>query len=185
MAIGKLFRSSPTIWSRATSMRMSLVFLLLVIAVVVSLSCGGTRTAGKVSTQMKRFSGGAFEASGVAFVPGTDGVLFIDDDWEDTVFWMRLDESGAQVGQIERIKLGVSVIDLEGITFDGNYFYIVGSQSKSLGGDLTGLVRFKFDAQTHRVETAESVSGLKPFLASNVKALHGMQTVSYETGGIN
>lgn len=155
------------------------------IAQVVASSCGGTRTAGQGATQMKRFSGGTFEASGVAYVPGTDAVLFVDDDRDDRVFWMRLDESGAQVGQIESIKLGVSVIDLEGMTFDGTYFYVVGSQSKWQGGNLTGLVRFKLDPQTHQVETVESVAALKPFLAQNVKELRGMETTSYESGGIN
>lgn len=172
-------------YHRVWAMRLSVVTLLLVLGFVFGVSCAGTRTAGQVSTEITHFSGGTFEASGVAHVPGTDAVLFVDDDRVDAVFWMRLDERGAQVGPIEPIKLGVSVIDLEGMTFDGTYFYIIGSQSKSQGGDLTGLVRFKFDALQQRVETPQSVSGLKSFLALNVKELRGMENTSYENGGIN
>src|SRR4051812_16193809 len=42
------------------------------------------------------FRGEAFEASGVVFVPGTNGLLFIDDNKEDKVFWMQIDEAGQQ-----------------------------------------------------------------------------------------
>ena len=44
------------------------------------------------------FVGGTFEASGVASVPGTDSVLFVDDGRPGDVFWMRLDEAGKQAG---------------------------------------------------------------------------------------
>ncbi|HYG08404.1 MAG TPA: hypothetical protein VD835_00385, partial [Pyrinomonadaceae bacterium] len=120
------------------------------------------------------FTGGTFEASGVAHVPGTNGVLFVDDGRTDEIFWMKLGEGRNQNGTIKAVKLGVNVIDLEGITTDGSHFYVVGSQSKSKGGELSGLVRFKFDAQGQRVEGAESVSGLKHFLAQNVAELRGM-----------
>lgn len=134
---------------------------------------------------MTAFTGGTFEASGVAHVPGTDGVLFVDDGRPDEIFWMRLSEGRKQLGSIHAIKLGASVIDLEGMTTDGTYFYVVGSQSKSTGGDLTGLVRFRFDAQGHRVQGTEAVSGLKRFLAENVAELRGMENRKYRHGGIN
>jgi Protein of unknown function (DUF3616) len=131
------------------------------------------------------FDGGTFEASGVAHVPGSDGVLFVDDGRSDEVFWMRLGEGGSQAGAIKSIKLGASVIDLEGITTDGAHFYVVGSQSKSKGGDLAGLVRFRFDAQGQRVEGVEAISGLKRFLSDNVAELRGMGDRKYKDGGIN
>ena len=131
------------------------------------------------------FSGGTFEASGVAHVPGTTGVLFVDDGRPNEIFWMQLGENGVQNGPVKAVKLGASVIDLEGMTTDGSRFYIVGSQSKSKGGDLTGLVRFKFHADGQRVEEVESVAGLKKFLADNVAELRGMADTSYEDGGIN
>lgn len=131
------------------------------------------------------FTGGTFEASGVAHVPGTDGVLFVDDGRTDEVFWMRLGEGRTQAGAIKPVKLGASVIDLEGITTDGTHFYVVGSQSKSKGGDLAGLVRFRFDAQAQRAEGVESISGLKRFLAENVAELRGMAERKYKDGGIN
>ena len=82
----------------------------------------------------KIFQGGVFEASGVVSVPGTDGVLFVNDNRADEIFWMRLDQEGNQVGEIKPIKIGVSVDDPEGITFDGSWFYVVGSQSETKGG---------------------------------------------------
>jgi Protein of unknown function (DUF3616) len=137
------------------------------------------------SARASFFAGGTFEASGVAHVPGTDGVLFVDDGRTDEVFWMRLGEGGAQAGAITPVKLGASVIDLEGMTTDGSHFYVVGSQSKSQGGELAGLVRFKFDAAAARAEGVEAVSGLKRFLAENVAELRGMGQTKYKDGGIN
>jgi hypothetical protein len=137
------------------------------------------------STPMTAFSGGTFEASGVAHVPGTTGVLFVDDGRPDEIFWMNLAEGRNQNGAIKAIRLGASVIDLEGITTDGSHFYVVGSQSKPTGGDLVGLVRFRFDQQGHRVENVESVAGLKGFLAENVTELRGMADRKYKDGGIN
>ena len=131
------------------------------------------------------FTGGTFEASGVAHVPGSDGVLFVDDGRTDEVFWMRLGGGRSQAGAIKAIKLGASVIDLEGITTDGSHFYVVGSQSKSKGGELAGLVRFRFDVQGQRVEGAEAISGLKRFLSENVAELRGMGDTKYKDGGIN
>lgn len=135
--------------------------------------------------RMKAFADGRFEASGVVQAPGTGGLLFVDDGRPGEVFWMRVDESGNQAGAVRAIELGVNVIDLEGLTTDGDYLYAVGSQSKSKGSDQAGLVRFKFDARQQRVEGLESISGLKNFLAENVAELHGMADRSYKDGGIN
>jgi hypothetical protein len=131
------------------------------------------------------FSGGTFEASGVVHVPGTDGVLFVDDGRTDEIFWMKLGAAGNQSGAIKAIKLGASVIDLEGITTDGSHFYVVGSQSKSKGDELAGLVRFRFDPRSQRVERVETINGLKRFLAMNVAELRGMEEIKYKDGGIN
>jgi hypothetical protein len=142
-------------------------------------------SAAGATARVTAFDGGIFEASGVAHVPGTDAVLFVDDGRPDEIFWMRLGEGGAQAGAIRSVKLGASVIDLEGMTSDGTYFYVVGSQSKSKGGDLAGLVRFRFDARGQRVEGVETVSGLKRFLAEHVAELRGMADRKYKDGGIN
>jgi hypothetical protein len=147
----------------------------------VPLPSRGLAAAARVTA----FDGGTFEASGVAHVPGTDGVLFVDDGRPDEIFWMRLGEGGGQAGAITPVKLGASVIDLEGMTSDGTHFYVVGSQSKSKGGDLAGLVRFKFDARAGRVEGVETASGLKGFLAEHVAELRGMADTKYKDGGIN
>lgn len=131
------------------------------------------------------FTGGTFEASGVVQVPGTDGVLFVDDGRTDEVFWMRLSDDRKQAGAINPVKLSASIIDLEGITSDGNHFYVVGSQSKAKGGDLTGLARFKFEANNKQAAGTQAISGLKNFLADNVAELRGMHDRKYNDGGIN
>jgi hypothetical protein len=164
--------------------------LLLTTAIVVLLvraSLVGTPVVSNAPAPqpMSAFSGGTFEASGVVQVPGADAVLFVDDDRTTEIFWMRLGEDRKQAGAIKSIDIGTSIIDLEGITTDGVYFYVVGSQSKAKGGDLAGLARFKFDAATQRAVDTEVASGLKKFLADNVFELRGMENTKYSDGGIN
>ncbi|HEY9403622.1 MAG TPA: DUF3616 domain-containing protein [Pyrinomonadaceae bacterium] len=144
-----------------------------------------TTTKDEEVKQPVAFDGGMFEASGVVHVPDSDGVLFVDDGRPDEVFWMRLGDGRSQAGAIKAVKLGTSVIDLEGITTDGSHFYVVGSQSKAKGGDLAGLVRFRFDARGRRAEGVEAISALKRLLSENVAELRGMDDRKYRDGGIN
>jgi len=164
--------------------RRKMIFLVVGMVIIMGyavLSFYGMAAKARVTA----FTGGMFEASGVVHAPGTDGVLFVDDGRPDEIFWMRLDANGAQAGAVKPVSLGVNVVDLEGITTDGDNFYVVGSQSKPKGSDHVGLVRFRYDAQQQRVEGAESISGLKRFLAENVAELRGMGDKSYKSGGIN
>lgn len=166
--------------------RLPLLYALALILVfffaIIYASRNGIQRA---SADMTSFSGGTFEASGVVYVPGTDGVLFVDDDRTDEVFFMRVGADRKQAGSIAAVKFSANIIDLEGITTDGAHFYIVGSQSKPQGGDLTGLARFKFDSQNRRIVDTQSIAGLKGFLANNVDELRGMQQKTYDDGGIN
>jgi hypothetical protein len=137
------------------------------------------------SISSKIFQGGAFEASGVVSVPGTDGVLFVDDNRADEVLWMRLNQEGNQVGEIKPIKIGVSVEDPEGITFDGSWFYVVGSQSGTKGEETNALVRFSFDSQTQSVKQVESAGGLYQFLTGAVPELKECAGKKGKKGTIN
>ena len=65
-------------------------------------------------------NGGQFEASGVAQVPGSNMLLFVDDGRPREIFLLELTSTGAQVGTAVPVPLGASVTDLEGITSDGN-----------------------------------------------------------------
>jgi hypothetical protein len=134
---------------------------------------------------MTSFSGGTFEASGVAHIPNTDAVLFVDDGRPNEIFWMQLGHDRKQAGAIKTIDIATSIVDLEGITTDGEYFYVVGSQSKSKGADQAGLARFKFDAVSQRAAGTQAASGLKKFLADNVAELGGLENTKYHDGGIN
>lgn len=136
-----------------------------------------TASAGDVvdGPQPRAIAGDNFEASGVAYVAGTDRVLFVDDDKEEEVFVMRLGPDGAQLGEAIAVPLAADVTDPEGITTDGRYFYMVGSQSKRTGFEGDGLVRFTFDTAANRITAVERIQGLKGWLAANVPELRGTQ----------
>src|SRR3712207_2160569 len=77
---------------------MLLLFVCALLAVVreaegasaSSSAANAGRAVGFVAPPLTPFDGGTFEASGVAHVPGTDGVLFVDDGRWEEIFWMRV-----------------------------------------------------------------------------------------------
>jgi uncharacterized protein DUF3616 len=166
-----------------------LLFLLpvLCLAFLLYLSLAGrtTRQGGDVIKRMTPFVGGNFEASGVAGVPGTNGVLFVDNGRKGQVFWMGLDQMGRQAGAIKAVGIGADIEDIEGITTDGRYFYVVSSQSRPKAIATAGLVRFKFDARNQSVEEVDSISGLKRFLVENVAELREEGDRKGKAGGLN
>jgi len=129
--------------------------------------------------------GGPFEASGVAAVLGTDSVLFVDDSRPGEVLWMQLNSAGDQSGPAKPVQTGVSIEDPEGITSDGSYFYIVGSQSSIKAGEREGLARLTFDPATQTVTKAEAIAGLRSFLVNNVPELKNFADLKGEEGGLN
>ena len=163
-----------------------LLFLTFLCLMSLS-SCGkpAPPPGGKVLKNMTAFTGGKFDASGIAGVPGSEGVLFVDNGREGQVFWMSLDRNGRQAGEIKAIGLGVNIEDLEGITTDGTHFYVVSSQSRPKAIATEGLVRFKFDARTQSVEGVEAISGLKKFLVENVAELRDEGDRKGKDGGLN
>lgn len=167
-------------------MRVLLLVTIAVFTLLVGASGLGNWLSNSASPgPMTAFSGGTFEASGVAHVPGTNAVLFVDDGRNNEVFLMQLGEDRKQAGAIKSIDLATSIVDLEGITSDGKHFYVVGSQSKATGADQAGLARFTFDAASQRATGTQSASGLKKFLADNVAELQGLENTKYKDGGIN
>jgi hypothetical protein len=141
------------------------------ILTIVIATLSGASLAGQVDPF--RIRGGRFEASGVASVPGTSGVLFVDDGRRKQVFWAEFTDDGRQRGGAVPVSLDADVTDIEAITSDGNRFYVVGSQSKTSGFAGDGLVRFTFDPATRRVGSVERVQGLKAWLAEHVAELRG------------
>ncbi|MGH7637197.1 MAG: DUF3616 domain-containing protein, partial [Gemmatimonadaceae bacterium] len=129
--------------------------------------------AGGGGLQLRAIAGGNFEASGVAHVAGTDRFLFVDDGKEEEIFLMRLRPDGSQLGDATAVPIAADVTDPEGITSDGRYFYLVGSQSKRTGFEGDGLVRFTFDTVANRISAVERIQGLKAWLAANVPELRG------------
>jgi hypothetical protein len=118
-------------------------------------------------------------------VAGTDAILFVDDGKPGEVFWMQLDQNGSQTGGIKAIKLGVNIEDLEGITTDGNYYYVVSSQSRAKSVTQPGIIRFKLDPKSQSVEAVQSMSELKKFLVENVAELQSMGHAKAKDDGIN
>jgi hypothetical protein len=172
--------SHPKIWRLA-----ALLSLLCVMFLDSSCSRNSTAPGGKVIKRMTAFAGGKFDASGVAAVAGSEGVLFVDNGREGQVFWMSLDQNGRQVGDIKALGLGASIEDIEGITTDGTHFYAVSSQSRPKAIASVGLVRFKFDARNQSIEEVESISGLKKFLLENVAELREGGDRTGKDGGLN
>ncbi len=142
-------------------------------------------TGATFSDNSKAFTGGPFEASGVTYVSGSNSLLFVDDGKPGEVQWMEIDEQGNQAGAVKSISLGAPIEDLEGITTDGNSFYVVGSESRPKSSNQNGLVRFKFDSKTQRVEAAEPVSELKNLLIEKVAELQGLANRKAKDDGLN
>ena len=145
----------------------------LVLAAAIAVCVAAEARNAPSGSSPQPIAGGRFEASGVAHVPGTAGVLFVDDSRTREIMWMELDAAGRQRAAAVPVPLGADVTDLEGITWDGNRFYVVGSQSKKAGYDGDGIVRFHFDPRTRRVSGVERIRGLKGWLAEHVAELTG------------
>jgi hypothetical protein len=166
---------APYSWqpSRArTAWLAAMGVAILAIAVFVMRAGSGPE---RESTWPPVIQGGWFEASGVAHVPGSRQFLFAADDEPGDVFVMDISPEGLQRGPATRVALGAHVTDPEGMTWDGRYFYLVGSQSKLTGFDGDGLVRFRYDAALRRVSEVERISGLKAWLAEHVIELRGAE----------
>lgn len=144
---------------------------ILGLAITMLMSAGFVAHLASAAGDPIRINGGTFEASGVVHVPSTPGVLFVDDSRTREVFWMELNGDGSQKSAAVPIPLDADVTDLEGITHDGASYFVVGSQSKATGFDGDGLVRFRFNASTKRVEQVERIKGLKAWLAASVTEL--------------
>jgi hypothetical protein len=147
-------------------MNVRACILACVLGVPVGLSAqSGRQHSGEL------IRGGTFEASGVVAVPGTSGVLFVDDGRPRHVLWMELDAKGAQVREALSISLGLPVTDLEDITSDGTWFYAVGSQSKGNTKAGYGLVRFAFDPRTRTISDTAGIPDLAGILRRRVPEL--------------
>lgn len=129
---------------------------------VVLMSCLAAVVSAAAARQPLR--GGPFEASGVVSVPG--GVLVVDDSRPGEVLWAPFTADG--VGDVQAIATGVSVADPEGITTDGTWIYVVGSQSR---GNGASLARFKFDPATRTASGAESMTGLETMIEEAIPSL--------------
>ncbi len=118
------------------------------------------------ATSLTPIRGGPFEASGVTAVRGAEGVLFVDDGRPGEVLWLPLTAEGG--GEVSAVSTGAAVADPEGITTDGTWIYVVGSQSRGKGASL---VRFKFDPASRTAQSVESMTGLEAMLVEAVPAL--------------
>lgn len=153
---------------------------------------GGGGSTGSTSTKIVRsdawtaLPGAKIEASGVAYVPGSDLVLMVDDGQPGAVLAMKLDAEGEPVGIPKAIPLGVTIKNPEAITSDGSNFYITGSLSDPAWGNENALVRFAFDAQTQTLRgQAEVIPDFRNFLLSKVPELKSLGEIPSTQGGLN
>jgi hypothetical protein len=168
------------------------ILLIVVVAAIASLVARGvnrseTTSGGSVDTAAgevrsatapRRIAGGSYEASGLAAVPGDSQFLFVDDGQERAIFLLTLGNDGSQAGDAVAVPLPADVTDMEGVTTDGHLFYVVGSQSKNSGFEGDGLVRFTFDPRTRRIDSVETIRGLKAWLAASVAELRGTERLT-------
>ena len=154
-----------------------LVLILGIAAVTLGTADGlvDRRGPSNDSAAPRAIAGGRFEASGVAHVPGSNQLLFVDDGRTREIFVMELAADGTQKGKAVPVPLAAEVTDLEGITSDGRHFYVVGSQSKTTGFEGDGLVRFSYDPATRKTDRVERIERLKAWLAANVAELRGTE----------
>lgn len=150
----------------------------------------GNRTELTQSDSWKRLGaglfGGTYEASGVAHVPGTNGVLFVSDGSKGEVFWMQLDENGKQEGSIKSIPLGVNFKDSESITYGNSYFYLLTSQSDPKDGEENVFVRFDLNQETQSLRgQPDIINNFRSFLLSNVLDIASLGAPPGAEGGLN
>jgi len=100
----------------ATIVALAAAIVSLVVAAFVGASPGFNAIS---PAPMTAFSGGTFEASGVAHVPGTDVVLFVDDGRPNEIFLMRLEHDPTQVEENKTNNIGTSIINIIGISTKG------------------------------------------------------------------
>jgi len=132
------------------------------------------------------FSFGSVEASGVAFAPGFNGVLFVPDSSKGDIAWMQLDENGKQVGDIKPVPLNVSFEDPEALTYGNSFFYLVASQSNPNSGALNAIVRFEINPETHTLRgQPEVITDFRSFLLQNVTTIATSGAPDGRQGGLN
>jgi hypothetical protein len=142
---------------------------------IAGIAVTGLGTARGTGDTPVPIAGGQFQPSAVVHVPGTQQYLFVDDDRYSDVFVIDIGNDRIQRGNARRVPLSARVTDMEGLTWDGKYFYAVGSQSKPTGSDGDGLVRFTYDPTTRRALHVERITGLKAWLSRNVVELQGIE----------
>ncbi|HEY8461545.1 MAG TPA: DUF3616 domain-containing protein, partial [Blastocatellia bacterium] len=132
------------------------------------------------------FSFGTVEASGVAFAPGLNGVIFVPDSSKNEVAWMQLDENGEQVGDIKPIPLNVNFEDPEALTYGNSFFYLITSQSDPNYGDRNAFVRFEIDPETRTLRgQPEIITNFRAFLLQNVRTIATSGAPDGRQGGLN
>jgi hypothetical protein len=155
--------------------RISVAVATLVIALPIGLfaACGSQAAPQQAKPAATEIAGGRFQASGVVEVPGTNVLLFVDDKRPSELFLMELDAAGTLASPAASVPLGADVIDPEGITTDGKFFYVVSSLSEPATKTSADLIRFAYDPVTKRTSGVSAVGGLRAFLQREVAELRG------------
>jgi pSer/pThr/pTyr-binding forkhead associated (FHA) protein len=132
------------------------------------------------------FSFGSVEASGAAFAPGLNGVLFVPDSSKGDIAWMQLDEDGKQVDDIKPIPLNVSFEDPEALTYGNSFFYLITSQSNPNNGAQNAIVRFEINPETRTLRgQPEIITDFRSFLLQNVTTIATSGAPDGRQGGLN
>src|SRR5262245_7036787 len=194
--------TTPQLLALALGALVTLVGILYLINTVLKQNAGPQSSSGGPSVMRndkltrsaswEKFNLGLFsvrkivEASGVAFAPGLNGVLFVPDSSKGDITWMQLDENGKQVGDIKPIPLNVSFEDPEAITYGNSFFYLVTSQSNPNNGAQNAIVRFEIDPETRTLRgQPEIITDFRSFLLQNVTTIATSGAPDGRQGGLN
>ncbi|HEU4391565.1 MAG TPA: DUF3616 domain-containing protein [Blastocatellia bacterium] len=178
---------------------ITVVFVLLSVIIAILLSRQDARQSSVLNeaenrqaskklanlSQTNQIAGEKYEASGATAVPDSNGILFVDDSTQDSVFFMPVNGNGEQDGEIKPIPLGVSVKNPEGISRFGSRFMVVGSLSTLESDTKGGGAAFDFDPATQAVSNAVELTGLRRFLLDNVPELKPWANKTSAEGGLN
>jgi len=133
-----------------------------------------------------QFQGGTFETSGASWVEDSKTVLMVDDGRPGQLLLMTVNEAGRQVGPITAIAHNAPIIDPEGITNDGTWFYVISSQGDPKNGPNNALMRFAYDRDAHRIRgTPDVIPDFRSLLLANVPELKGEGEKAGVKGGLN
>ncbi|MBP7868366.1 MAG: FHA domain-containing protein, partial [Acidobacteria bacterium] len=150
--------------------------IAMLVSIYFFLPRGGNTPAGGVTppttvTQqtIKAGSLNFTDISGATLVLNSKLVLFSDGKKPDTVFAFNIDNQMMDTNEVKAVKLGASVSNIQGISFDRSrqYLYVIGSLTSSTPAPTNALLRVRMDpASLQLLGPPEVIADFRGYLLS-------------------